>query len=53
MSVYEKPGLDIEFPVDALDRALIVAWFLSDLAFDIFGLLFWAAIALCLAMSLL
>ena len=30
----------------AIDQALVVAWIVSDIAVDVFGMLFWSALAL-------
>ena len=53
MLLYENPHPEIDGPVDALDHVLLAAWFLSDLALDVFGLLFWVALGACLVTSLL
>ena len=34
---------------DAVDQALALAWTASDIAIDVFGLLFWGALALLVA----
>jgi len=32
---------------DTLDQILAIAWIASELAIDVFGMLFWSALALC------
>jgi hypothetical protein len=34
---------------DAIDQALAIAWVASDIAVDLFGMLFWGALAVLVA----
>ena len=37
------------FSGDAIDRALALAWIASEIAVDVFGMVFWSALALLVA----
>jgi hypothetical protein len=43
----------IEPAHDTIDRVLAIAWVASEIALDVFGMLFWSALGLCLASILL
>jgi len=49
MALLSEPRIDTGFSGDALDQALTIAWFVSDIAVDAFGMLFWSALALLFA----
>jgi hypothetical protein len=40
---------EIEPAPDTIDRVLTIAWVASEIALDVFGMLFWSALGLCLA----
>lgn len=48
MISYRTPVRDTEATGDTFDRILAIAWIASDIAIDVFGMLFWAGLALCL-----
>jgi len=45
---YQNPIRDTEATGDAFDRTLTIVWIASDIAIDVFGMLFWSGLALCL-----
>jgi len=49
MALLSEPRIDTGFSGDALDQALTIAWLVSDIAVDVFGMLFWSSLALLVA----
>ena len=44
---HQIPVGDTETAGDVVDQALKIAWIASELAIDVFGMLFWSALGLC------
>lgn len=44
---------DTEAELPPFDRVVAVAWMVSEVAFDVFGMLFWSAIGLFAARAFL
>ena len=51
MAFASEPHSDTQRPGDALDEALAISWALSELAVDVFGMLFWAALGLAVVFA--
>jgi hypothetical protein len=52
MSVQDRIH-ETEPATDAIDRVQVAAWVVSEIAIDVFGMLFWSALGLCLASIML
>jgi hypothetical protein len=46
------PFGDTAETADTLDQILGITWIASEIALDVFGMLFWSALGLCLAATL-
>jgi hypothetical protein len=46
MAFISQSRIAPKFSGDAMDRALAIAWIVSEIAVDVFGMFFWAALAL-------
>jgi hypothetical protein len=47
--LYQDRIHEIEPANDVVDRMLAIAWVVSEIALDVFGMFFWSALGLCLA----
>ena len=52
MASLSQPHIATDLSGDAIDQALAIAWIVSEIAVDVFGMLFWSALALLVARAI-